>query len=125
MLQSRLEIIRRENRRWDIEEIVRISQTCVILHDMLITMVDSDEIITGDGCDIITEFYESQLDDQVEDVAGEGPHEHVETQGGVDDVRVVPGTGKVAEFLLAEFTITTRAGFEALRGEFVTSLLST
>ena len=38
MLQIRFEILRRENRRWDVDEIVSITNTCVIIHNMIIRL---------------------------------------------------------------------------------------
>lgn len=38
ILQSRFEILRRENRRWELYETIRISNTCVVLHNMMIRM---------------------------------------------------------------------------------------
>lgn len=39
ILQSRSEIIRRENRRWQKEEVITISDVCVIIHNILISLV--------------------------------------------------------------------------------------
>lgn len=86
--------------------------------------MDTDKIVTGGCYDKITEFYEALLNYEVGTVTREGLHEHVGTQSGVNAVHMVPGTHEVADFLLSEFTITTREGFEAVRSDLVTSLLS-
>ena len=38
ILQSRFEILRRESRRWDLSETIRISNVCVILHNIITRM---------------------------------------------------------------------------------------
>lgn len=39
VLQARFDILRHENKRWDVDEIVRISEACVIVHKMLASTV--------------------------------------------------------------------------------------
>ena len=38
ILQSRFEILRRENRRWELHETIRISNCCVILHNIMVRL---------------------------------------------------------------------------------------
>lgn len=54
VLQSLFEIIRRENRRWDFDEVATLSATCVMLHNMLIKMLENGDIESVDGEDIVT-----------------------------------------------------------------------
>lgn len=49
VLQFRFEIIRREDRRREVDEVEKVDEMCVILHDMLIKMVDNGDIKHGDG----------------------------------------------------------------------------
>lgn len=65
VLQSRFQILRRENMRWDKREIVRISETCVILHNILIRMMQKgafdEEVGAGEtASDIICELCEEE-----------------------------------------------------------------
>lgn len=58
-------VLKRENRRWGIDDVVHISETCIILHNMIITAVDNGEIDSVHGVNLATEFHESenQIDD--------------------------------------------------------------
>ena len=38
ILQVRFGILRRENQRWDLNEIIRIGNTCVIIHNILVRL---------------------------------------------------------------------------------------
>lgn len=44
VLQSWLETLRGENRRWNIADLVHASETYVILHYMIISAVDNNEV---------------------------------------------------------------------------------
>lgn len=62
VLQSRWEIVRGENRLWDKEEVLILSEACVIIYSILVTMVHSGSL-DGDGKEItIGEIYEEYLD---------------------------------------------------------------
>lgn len=112
VLQSRFEILRRENRRWDVNEVARISETCVILHNMLVKMVEDGDIQMEDGEDIITEL----LEDHLENTHGaHGLGSDTDNGSGDNELTMT----QAEDMLLSEFSITTRVGFETLRKELV------
>lgn len=50
-----------ECRRWEVDEVARISKTCIILHEMLIHMINIGNIEHVDGEEIVTNFFEERL----------------------------------------------------------------
>lgn len=58
VLQSRFEILRREKRRWDVQDIVRISETAVLCHSILVSFVEADDFDVEYVVDIVQKFYE-------------------------------------------------------------------
>lgn len=59
VLQSRFEIIRRENRRWEKEEVLIVSEVCVILHNLHMKMGEKGAFNEdGEGSDILMELQE-------------------------------------------------------------------
>lgn len=60
-LQSLFEILRRKHRRWDGTDIVSISEACVIFHNMVVNVYDTD-IFDSDYCKSpVTEFFGNNL----------------------------------------------------------------
>jgi hypothetical protein len=58
VLQSRFEILRREIRCWELDDIISIANTCMILHNMIVRMhMNGDFDDEADGINLITEFY--------------------------------------------------------------------
>lgn len=47
VMQARFEIVSRENGLWNKLEVVRISNTCVILRNLLIRMVQFGKVVIG------------------------------------------------------------------------------
>ena len=41
---------------WDVDKIVRVSDVCVILHNMLIKMVENGDVQGAVGVDLVTEL---------------------------------------------------------------------
>lgn len=92
------------------------SETCVILHKMIITAVDNEEIDSVDGVDISTEFYEpdNQSGDSygtdVERLNGSVQHDH---------------EAFLEEFFIQEFHLTHRCGFETMQMDLIEVISST
>lgn len=55
MPQALFESIRLENRRWNVREIFRSTNVCVIVYNMLISMVESRTIVAEEDINIINE----------------------------------------------------------------------
>ena len=63
VLQSRFEILRREMRGWDVEDVVKISQVCVIMHNMIVRMQQNGDFREeAGGQDLIREFYNTDME---------------------------------------------------------------
>lgn len=63
VLQSWFDIMRRENRLWKMEDIVRVGDNCVLIHNIIVLMVGiSDE--EDEGAGILTEMYEEEEGDK-------------------------------------------------------------
>lgn len=58
VLQSQWKIYRHENRRWDKEEVLLLSEACEIIHNMLVTLINSDRSECDGDEDIISDPYE-------------------------------------------------------------------
>lgn len=74
VLQSRFHILRRESNRWDRDEVVRVSEACVIIHNILICMCKrgafDDEVGAGeDAVSIIAELYEEEAENMAQSTA--------------------------------------------------------
>ena len=63
VLQSRFEILRREMRGWDVEEVVKISQACVIMHNLIVRMQQNGDFRNeAGGQNLIREFYNTDME---------------------------------------------------------------
>lgn len=72
-IQSRFEVLRRENRKWDLDDIITITQCCVILHNIIVRMHQNVEFRTEMGeVDAVSEFFETDRESarvSVEEIA--------------------------------------------------------
>ena len=63
VLQSRFEYLGRENRKWELCDVITISQDCVILHNKIVRMQQTGESHAEAGAEkLVLEFYESDTD---------------------------------------------------------------
>lgn len=115
VLQSRFEVLRRENRRWTKGDVVRTSEVCAIIHNMLVKMVEAGDVMDDDGDNIIMELYNDEQEDANE-VAED------------DNSRVVPlqlGFQAYAEsVVLREYQMTSRPAFLRLQDELIATFIS-
>lgn len=50
-------MLRREQRRWNLQGILRLSDTCVILHNIIIRMAEAGSFYEeAGGADVVTEL---------------------------------------------------------------------
>ena len=72
VLHSRFEILRRENRRWQLGETIRISNACVILHNVIIRIRQEaqgpSEQATSDHVDCMMSTQETRMEQSATDL---------------------------------------------------------
>ena len=63
VIRSKFEILRPEMRGWDVEDVVKISQICVIMHNMIVRLQQNGDFRNeAGGQDLIREFYNTDME---------------------------------------------------------------
>ena len=66
VLQSRFEYLRRENRKWELSDVITISQACVILQNKIVRMHQNGEFHTEAGAEnLVLEFCEADTENRI------------------------------------------------------------
>lgn len=115
VLQSRFEILRRENRRWNKDEVVRISEVCAIIHNMIIRMVELGDLGDDEDDDnVLLELFEeeSELNNLGSDAQALGT---ISTTAGEMDLGEFNDYAE--RMMIQEFTMTSRSAFATLQDE--------
>lgn len=111
--------MRRENRRWEKEAVLCISEVWVVMNNMLVSLIRTDaNKLDGDDailCDMYEYFLDGMDDAGVDSVgdsvhsANEGPNETIENKT----------SSFVENAIIREFIKTSRIGFESLKKNLV------
>eukprot|EP00171_Calliarthron_tuberculosum_P002978 IDg2978t1 len=124
VLQARFQVLRRESFLWCKNDVVAVSETCVILHNMLVRMNEegkfqSDAAEDGQGFNIVTELWDEEIARaQERDIEREEQHdaaEHVANEDGRIDLEALR---------IKESVLTSSIGFNALREELIIATVS-
>ena len=127
VMQARFEIIRRENRRWDKNEVVMISEVCSILHNMIIRMVRLGEVVCEDGTDIVQDLYNEEVEleatirEESRDIRDSNSHVPDGRDGTQSQVEGHAGSFSaiMEEIMVREYQLTSRGAFRALQEELI------
>lgn len=115
VIQARFEVLRRENRRWVKGDIVRTSEVCAILHNMLINMEKSGEVFDEENDNLVMEMYNDE-----QEVLQE-----LDTENNNHQVPLENMFNSYAESLLhREYEMTSRTAFHRLQDELITNFNS-
>lgn len=121
VLQARFKVLRLESHWWDLQDIVATSETCVIIHNLLICMrkngtleVDSGE----EGIDLLTEFDEG--DEEEVPVQSTNTAGGTVTEEGAQSSEVEPDLeAAMAELDVVHSMMTSEEEYWTLREELV------
>lgn len=115
VLQSRLEIISQEFRQWYLEDILRISDTCSILHNMIIRMQQNeDSCDEGAGTDLVTEWYD------VEQAAADERRSELQQNVATVTPQTIDDAEEEAErMIVTQMEYTDNVDFFSLRADLI------
>ena len=96
VLQTRFEILRREMRKWDFNELVRITNVCIILHNMIVRMQQNGDFEEeAQGVDVVTELLEEE-----EQMRGNSFMEFVENRAESESQRCADPTDEAERLIM-------------------------
>lgn len=117
VLQARFGVLRRENRRWDVNEVVGISNACVVLHNMLVNLISLGGLNAeeNDG-NVLTELY-----DEDEEMFPELYGQNLNDEPNVENEVHINVEAYMEEVMVQEFVMTSITAHKTLMEELVVS----
>lgn len=115
VLQSRFEILRREFRKWEIDDIISIAEACVILHNLIVRMqMNGDFRDESQGGDLITEIYNNDVQ-----LASQSAINYEEQRIRIRDEVLADWQEQVTRMLINDVQYTSFDDFVQLEAELI------
>lgn len=115
VLQSRWEILCRGNRRWEVDEVVRMAKNCIILLNALIRMVENGDVEGKNGQKSLLSYWRKKLH------LGNGL-DKLKNDKDAEGEDSLADFVEIDDILMNEFSVCSQDGFDTLRKELIASL---
>ena len=115
VVQSRFEILRRELRKWELDDVVTIANACMILHNLIVRMqVNGDFRDEAGGSNLITEFYNTDVE-----TAQQAAADYAEARNRIREEVVHDWHQQMVRMMINDVQFTSFNSFVELEDELI------